>query len=1085
MLQPLALKTVKEVEIEEAALNADDVLGNKLSMAADTHRSVLTLLQSVPALAKAPEPSTPHHVVDFIRSDSPLPDVPELETLPIFPRNDGQGGNAVKLENMSQLPVTMLPLVKIKEEDEEDLAEEHLVVVDGWKAFKSSSPLTIGTPSLADSSSEVDELFMPSSPGPASLEIDQLYMEEYQMPRSKRLGGGCGNPSLPTHNHKLSDFLPLLVRPSQTRGPRVMQSPKSQPSSPRTTITMSMLGQPPTEHDASHSIIGLPVTDENPSSDDSIAFAVKTVEHACGDRIDGDDPVEFILKEKLDEKDGLLMDVPVMRPPNEHSVDGWVLPTRLADLLVPNPVKQSIHGEGEATDPRQQANFVGCLKKVKGLQPLQIEMSWIPFKYGRTVPTDEEVADVQNDPCPQLAKGIDLAQEDIISRLSALLDESMAFGSQPVAPDAVPSETAWWSEELSQHPTTTNFEFEEEQQLILTRQDRRRLAGLPPSPETDSITPDGNEVVRTGSSEEYTPVELEHVLPGPELVRGETERPAKRVRFDESTFSDSPADYTHDTRFAEDQIADDSGMFLCDDVKSTIADDARGYFGQFAHDAEGFEPPQDDSGLFLDLHPVHSGNFRFHRAPGSLVSDFCSSYDLDPGLSPNSSSRSDRYLPVGDGRRAEDFENPTADPSSHQPTYHDARAALPPMSATSSVALQSASLSSTHTSHDLQPVIVGPALRDFPATRVAPPLNTGLAPMSAQHSLTQFLALCGKGFLVGSSDASHVQLPDAETTYSPPAVFEVQDVQGPPSSADRTKYMPSELVDNSTLVLPAQFGRPATEHRYMASVGFIQRRALVRSLTSLAVELVEREQLGSGADDLHLVLDCDTAVLFVTLEALPSRGDALAASLTRLSWRFTRLLVAFECYPASWSFKGDKDFADKHVASAWSPPVVKAVKRLRRDLGIAEGIQTKRAATLVEYAFAHTVDEAAAFVRLYGDAAAARDQYGGISWRERLWLTHEEYDGEYDLCGVDGMNLFAASLLLSQTSLEEFLEKSADERLLEYGELVGIERMTRFNVEMARRLEAMQLPPSSPISGNASSSSNTVPCTGDSELDIY
>lgn len=39
------------------------------------------------------------------------------------------------------------------------------------------------------------------------------------------------------------------------------------------------------------------------------------------------------------------------------------------------------------------------------------------------------------------------------------------------------------------------------------------------------------------------------------------------------------------------------------------------------------------------------------------------------------------------------------------------------------------------------------------------------------------------------------------------------------------------------------------------------------------------------------------------------------------------------------------------------------------------------------------------------------------------------------------MNLFAASLLLSQTSLEDFLEMNADERLLEYGDLVGMERM--------------------------------------------
>ena len=71
---------------------------------------------------------------------------------------------------------------------------------------------------------------------------------------------------------------------------------------------------------------------------------------------------------------------------------------------------------------------------------------------------------------------------------------------------------------------------------------------------------------------------------------------------------------------------------------------------------------------------------------------------------------------------------------------------------------------------------------------------------------------------------------------------------------------------------------------------------------------------------------------------------------------------------------------------------MKAVRKLRRDLSISEGIQTKSAATVVEYAFANDVEEAAAFTRLYGDAAEARDSTGGMIWGERLWLTHEERD---------------------------------------------------------------------------------------------
>ncbi len=117
------------------------------------------------------------------------------------------------------------------------------------------------------------------------------------------------------------------------------------------------------------------------------------------------------------------------------------------------------------------------------------------------------------------------------------------------------------------------------------------------------------------------------------------------------------------------------------------------------------------------------------------------------------------------------------------------------------------------------------------------------------------------------------------------------------------------------------------------------------------------------------------------------------------------------------------------------------------------------------------------------------------------------WQGEYDLAGVPGMNLFAASLLLSQTTLEAFLEKTASERLVEYGALVGAGKIVgvrhpiqyctlavadivvphhqeRFNVEMAHRLEIMQLPPSSPIDADASSSLNSVPYIGDSDVGV-
>ena len=76
-----------------------------------------------------------------------------------------------------------------------------------------------------------------------------------------------------------------------------------------------MLGQPPTVSE------DLPQLDQEPdvkivnaidvdttNSDDPFDFVVKTVERACGEPLGGDDLIDFVLDEKLDEKDSLLMD---------------------------------------------------------------------------------------------------------------------------------------------------------------------------------------------------------------------------------------------------------------------------------------------------------------------------------------------------------------------------------------------------------------------------------------------------------------------------------------------------------------------------------------------------------------------------------------------------------------------------------------------------------------------------------------------------------------------------------------------------------------------------------------------------------
>ncbi|OJT04460.1 hypothetical protein TRAPUB_4730 [Trametes pubescens] len=1054
MLEHYVVCQAQEIVPEETVVNTEEVL-----------------------LANTARPSATHHFDDFLRSSSPPLDLPELEVLPIFPRSAPLGPRSgsilsptVALDAMAQVSERLISKVRMREEDEEDLAEEHLVAVDGWQAFRTSSP---ATPSLADSSSEIDELFMPSSPGSELYRTDKLKMEVPQMPRSSRVGGAREQP-LADQGNKLSEFLPPLVRPAPSCGPRIVQSPKSQPSSPRTSVTLSLLGQP-SVLDVPEITAGSSDDDAHPSSDDSITFAIKAVERACGDRVGSEDPRHFILMEKLDEKDGMLMDVPLMRPPNEHPIGAFVVPCRLTDLLAPKDTSARKFGA--------ERSFSADLKKAKGLQPLQIELSWIPFKYGRTVPTDEEVADVQNDPCPQLAKDIDLPQDEIVSRLAVLLDESMAFGSQPTSTETAPSLNAWLSNDQDVGDTVERYGFEAEQTLILTRQDRRRLAELPPfSDDHNSIDnlsqSDGNMSTPERPSTDAT------LLGGVQGEHANGGRATKRVRFQDPVHEEpTSARPVQAASSPEKYYAEDSGVFVYDsDNDSAIMSGGRRSFGQLSYDSEGFAGPTADGDLFQDVHFLHTGDYRFDYAltPGSYSQGFLPPYGLDTDiLSP---LRSDFYVLNGDGRDVEEVERAMAAPPLHQDPTHDRRSLLLPAATPLPAPLRS-------------PTAVLPALTDHQTAtfgsfhvnisdvRGSPRPQPELPAVFARPSLSHFLAICGKGSL---AQASSVPLQTSVSIFDPepssPGVFEVQ-TSASTAAAHRSKDTPPELINNRTLVLPARYMSPSVGHRYMASLELIQKRALVRALTTCcAVELVEREQLGPDAENVHLILDCDTAVLFLSVESLPSRGEAVMALLTRLSWRFSRLLVVFECYPSSWNYKGDQDCTDKLVASAWSPPVVKAVKKLRRDLAIAEGVQTKHGATVVEYAFANTAQEAAIFVRMYGDIAETRDETGGALWGERGWLTQDERDGEYDLGGVSGMNIFVASLLLSQTTLEDFLEKSADDRLVEYAELAGTERMTRFNVEMARRLEAMQLPPSSPIDVATSSSSRDI---GDSELGLY
>ena len=227
----------------------------------------------------------------------------------------------------------------------------------------------------------------------------------------------------------------------------------------------------------------------------------------------------------------------------------------------------------------------------------------------------------------------------------------------------------------------------------------------------------------------------------------------------------------------------------------------------------------------------------------------------------------------------------------------------------------------------------------------------------------------------------HLSTPPVVTTTET-AIDNLRPIEAPQT----VTTVPPELVDKHTIQLPAANSLPISRHQYLASLDLLQKHALCRCLSddAAAVDLVEREFLG-GVD---LILDQDTAILFIPLSAVPSECDGLITGISDISWRYSHILVIFEAFLVSQAF-GDGE-ENCTISFAFTEPILKSVKKLKRSLVIAEGVGTKTEDCLVSWAFAKSIEEAARLARIYGDSAESRDRTGGSLWQERWWLGERE-----------------------------------------------------------------------------------------------
>ncbi|KAF9075073.1 hypothetical protein BDP27DRAFT_32760 [Rhodocollybia butyracea] len=284
----------------------------------------------------------------------------------------------------------------------------------------------------------------------------------------------------------------------------------------------------------------------------------------------------------------------------------------------------------------------------------------------------------------------------------------------------------------------------------------------------------------------------------------------------------------------------------------------------------------------------------------------------------------------------------------------------------------------------------------------------------------------------------------------------------PSTTTLKSKSAPETIFDKDTLRLSepreetSTLRTAAPAHWYMASVNILQKQALVRSFRkeSCNINLVERDTL----TDVDLIIDPHTAIIFTNLFALPSAVGIVTDNVSAQSWRYDHLLVVFEAFVPSMAFKPSKCESSANAEeslSAYSPPVLKAVGKFRRGVALAEACGHKRAGCRVMTAFADSVREAAGLVRKFGDEAEVRDGTGGILWGDRAWL-EDDVEGESNLAAVDGMNPFAACVILCQTLIDDLVEIGPEERIVRFAPHVGRDRMVKLNEVIEQRMQDMQ-----------------------------
>ncbi|KAF9478879.1 hypothetical protein BDN70DRAFT_807870 [Pholiota conissans] len=894
LLKSKKIDAVPVEPIQEEILSPEDILWVKYQIQPDELQAVKSLLQTTTDMLR-PQKTYKNKYLDpdYLRI-IPLqePIVQDDPFMPIFPRArrarsgiDNQGDHLPELKGYEDIPKVVLNKIEVEDPDG-DISRQNLVVVSGWETIRSSPP---SSPSshTSDDIDQLDELFLASSPDTEPPLVDEILkskLEPILMPRTRKIGGKSGISPHILAGKTLSTFLQPLLKASE-----------AQVKPPRTPEKTRVVAHCPPLSPTSSSLLGQPPSDVNTTLAANVEAKVDRQDQDLDSELKnlyvGHGLEDMIMKEALDDKQQLMMDVPSLPAPNVHPPNDMLKAHSLSDLLIPPSTTKSKDSLLAKKAPQPLQRF---LKKVKGRESLSLALSWIPFTVDKKLPSAAELLGVT-----ELFSEVELGTEVNQTKLEALL-KSLDLSDE----DDI--DTKRWNEfdRPTVSPPTQAADF----QILRTRKERRRLARLENRLE-DGMEDENEEPLEYDKNKDKREVSADdgHV----DSDGQDMERPAKRARLDVAV---------------DDPMRSQGGF---PSAAAVNAADEQDWQQQPASpqlsasdDKENWPPLNEES-----FEPLSFGSRQF--VLGNTMGD--EGYDY---------GSLEKFVQLDTA--PDDCEREYADPRSHAIAVDEPR------------------------------VVVA---NDIPSS-----LDLGVEPEIASRSLgiAAFAQLRARKI-----NESKLPLISEPTATLPPTATVAQE--------NEKQKTPEEIFDRQTLRLPDDITIATSIHRYMASVDLIQKHALVCALRSdeCAVGLVERQSL----DGVDLILDPHCAIIFLSVFILPARCESFVARVSHQSWNFSRILVVFEAYPEHRATRRLKEPQRSSAMSslaldpyAYTTPIVKAIKKFRRDVNIAEGCGSKCAGTRVEYAFANTVAEAALFARMYGDMAEAKDETQGALWGEREWL---------------------------------------------------------------------------------------------------